>query len=185
MDIREELLFINEKEVLSLLTAKDAIEAAEDTFLHIGTGDITVGNMSMMFVDPDRKNNFHSMPAIIRHKKIAGVKWIDTYSAPLPGYPFSHGNLVILSDIITGSPIAIVGATNITAMAHSRRAWRSTGKISGTAGAKDAFCYRMRLPGKGRHKRIFDTSFHLSDRSGSSAGAASLWSRSEESIGTE
>lgn len=116
MDIREELLFINEKEVLSLLTAKDAIEAAEDTFLHIGTGDITVGNMSMMFVDPDRKNNFHSMPAIIRHKKIAGVKWIDTYSAPLPGYPFSHRNLVILSDIITGSPIAIVGATNITAM---------------------------------------------------------------------
>ena len=114
--MEEKILFLNEEDVLTLLSPKDAIEAAQDTFYHVGTGDITVGKMAMMFVNESRKNNFHSMPAILRHKGVAGVKWIDTYSNPLPGYPFSHGNLVIVSDIRTGSPIAIVGATNITTM---------------------------------------------------------------------
>ena len=112
----EQLLFLNENDVLSLLTPADVIALAEDTFYHIGTGEITVGQMGLMYVDPEQKNNFHSMPAILRHRGYAGVKWIDTYAAPLPGYPFSHGNLVILSDTRTGSPVALVGATNITNM---------------------------------------------------------------------
>ena len=116
MNIREELLLLNEQDVRNLLTPADAIAAAEDTFLHIGLGDITVGEMALMYADTDQRNNFHSMPAILHHRNYAGVKWIDTYSAPLPGYPFSHGNLVILSDTHTGSPVALVGATNITTM---------------------------------------------------------------------
>ena len=116
MELHEELLFLNEEDVLSLLTPADAIAAAEDTFLHIGLGKITVGEMALMYADQEKKNNFHSMPAILHHKHMAGAKWIDTYANPLPGYPFSHGNLVLLSDTRTGSPIAVVGATNITTM---------------------------------------------------------------------
>ena len=115
-EIREELLLLSEDDVRALLTPADAIAAAEDTFYHIGTGDITVGQMALMYADPAEKNNFHSMPAILHHRGTAGVKWIDTYSAPLPGYPFSHGDLVVLSDTDSGSPIAIVGATEITTM---------------------------------------------------------------------
>lgn len=114
--IRDEILFLSEDDVLSLLTPSDAIAAAEDTFRHIGMGEITVGEMALMFVDRERKNNFHSMPAVLHHRNVAGVKWIDTYANPLPGYDFSHGNLVIVSDTRTGSPIAVVGATNITTM---------------------------------------------------------------------
>lgn len=116
MYIPEKLLFLNEEDVLTLLTPADAIAAAEDTFYHIGTGEITVGKMALMYADTQKRNNFHSMPAILHHRCVAGVKWIDTYSDPLPGYPFSHGNLVLLSDTKTGSPFAIVGATNITTM---------------------------------------------------------------------
>lgn len=116
MHIREEVLFLSEQDVLSLFSAEDAIAAAEDTFYHIGTGEIAVGTMALMFVDKEKGNNFHSMPAILHHRNVSGVKWIDTYAAPQPGYPFSHGNLVIVSDIVTGSPIAIVGGTNITNM---------------------------------------------------------------------
>ena len=116
MAVPEKLLFLNEDDVLRLLTPADAIAAAEDTFYHIGTGEITVGQMALMYADPEKQNNFHSMPAILHHRGVAGVKWIDTYGNPLPGYPFSHGNLVILSDVPTGSPVAIVGATNITTM---------------------------------------------------------------------
>ncbi len=109
-------MFLSEKDVLSLFAPADAIAAAEETFLHIGLGDIAVGKMVLLFADDEQKNNFHSMPAVLRHRGVAGVKWISTYSAPLPGYPFSHGNLVLLSSTATGSPLAIVGATNITAM---------------------------------------------------------------------
>ncbi|WP_191399483.1 ornithine cyclodeaminase family protein [Flavonifractor sp. An306] len=113
---QEQLLLLSEDDVLALLTPADVITLAEDTFYRVGTGEITVGEMGLMYVDPEHKNNFHSMPAILRHRAYAGVKWIDTYAAPLPGYPFSHGNLVALSDTRTGSPVAIVGATNITNM---------------------------------------------------------------------
>ena len=113
---REHLRLLSEEDVLTILTPADAIALAEDTFYRVGTGEITVGRMGLMYIDPEQKNNFHSMPAILRHRAYAGVKWIDTYTAPLPGYPFSHGNLVILSDTHTGSPVALVGATNITNM---------------------------------------------------------------------
>lgn len=113
---QEQLLLLGEEDVLALLTPADVIALAEDTFYRVGTGEITVGQMGLMYVDSEQKNNFHSMPAILRHRSYAGVKWIDTYAAPLPNYPFSHGNLVILSDTRTGSPVALVGATNITNM---------------------------------------------------------------------
>lgn len=116
MRVREEILFLSEQDVMRLFSPEDAIAAAEDTFYHIGTGEITVGDMALMFVDAEKGNNFHSMPAILHHRKVSGVKWIDTYATPLPGYPFSHGNLVLVSDTETGSPIAIVGGTNITNM---------------------------------------------------------------------
>lgn len=114
--VREEVLFLREDEVRSLLAPQDVIQAAESVFYHIGTGEITVGTMALMFTDDTRQNNFHSMPAVLHFQNVAGVKWISTYSAPAPGYPFSHGNIILLSDTVTGSPIAVVGGTGITAM---------------------------------------------------------------------
>lgn len=60
--MHEELLLLSEENVRELLSVEDAIAAAEETFYRIGTGDITVGNMSLMFTDETRKNNFHSCP---------------------------------------------------------------------------------------------------------------------------
>lgn len=113
---QEKILFLSEADVQSLLTQEEAIEAAADTFRGIGLGEITVGQMGLMFVDQKKQNNFHSMPAILHHKHTAGVKWISTYANPAPGFPFCHGTLVLLSDTITGSPIALMGATAITSM---------------------------------------------------------------------
>ena len=114
--ISEELLFLSEQDVRELLTVEDAIQAAESAFYHIGTGDIQVGPMSLMMLDATGTNNFHALPAVLWDKKVAGLKWISTFGNPQPGYPFSHGNLVVLNHTDTGSPFAIVGATAITAM---------------------------------------------------------------------
>lgn len=116
MEIHEELLFLSEQDVMEVFTPADAIAATEEVFREIGRGNIDVGEITFMFADRERGNNFHSMPAILHHRHVAGVKWIDTFASPPPGYLFNHGNLVILSDTNTGSPFAIVGATNITAM---------------------------------------------------------------------
>ena len=156
MELHEELLFLNEEDVLSLLTPADAIAAAEDTFLHIGLGKITVGEMALMYADQEKKNNFHSMPAILHHKHMAGVKWIDTYANPLPGYPFSHGNLVLLSDTRTGSPIAVVGATNITTM---RTPGATASCRQSTCATQTGYSHGdwLRCAGESRHTGVFDT----------------------------
>lgn len=60
MGISEKLLFLNEADVLALLTPADAIAAAEDTFYHIGTGDITVGTMALSL--PIRRSGTISTP---------------------------------------------------------------------------------------------------------------------------
>lgn len=114
--ISEEILFLSEQDVRELLTTEDAIQAAENTFYRIGTGEIQTGRMSLMVTDDAGLNNFHAMPAVLQDKNVAGLKWISTFGRPQAGYPFSHGNLVVLSDTVTGSPFAIVGATAITAM---------------------------------------------------------------------
>lgn len=114
--MEERILFLSENDVCSLFTPADAITAAEDTFRRIGTGDITVGEMALLYVNKEKTNNFHSMPAILHHRNTAGVKWISTYGTPAEGFPFCHGTLVVLSDTRTGSPIAVVGGVNITTM---------------------------------------------------------------------
>ena len=116
MEQKTKFLYLSEQEVKSLLTQEDAIRAAEEAFRSVGNGAITIGRMTLMTVDPAEKNNFHIMPAVMHERNIAGMKWIGTFGAPLPGYPFSHGNLIILSSTETGLPLAVVGATGITAM---------------------------------------------------------------------
>lgn len=116
MKLHEELLLLSEEDVLALLTPSDAISAAEEVFYRIGTGDITAGDMTVVHSDDAGKRNFHSMPTVLHYRQVAGMKWISSYQNPPPGYPFSHGNLVILNDTQTASPIAIVGATALTLM---------------------------------------------------------------------
>ncbi len=68
--VHESILFLSEDDVLSMLTPQDAIEAAESIFYHIGTGAVTVGEMALMFTDESKRNNFHSMPAILHYKNV-------------------------------------------------------------------------------------------------------------------
>lgn len=111
--IKEELLFIGEADAERLLSVEDAIAASEEAFYGVGAGLIDPGQISLLSVGGGL-NNFHTMPAVLKDKKVAGMKWISAFSDPLPGYPFTHGNLIILSSTETGSPLAIVGAKAIT-----------------------------------------------------------------------
>ena len=78
----------------------DKVEMPPKVALHPGDGD----------------NFIHAMPALIPALGSVGVKWVSGYPAnPSRGLPYISG-LLILNDVETGLPIAVMDCTWITAM---------------------------------------------------------------------
>lgn len=68
-------------------------------------------------VHPYREVFYHAMPAYVPSKNAVGLKWIEYY----PGNPEKFGlpqttGLLIMNDVLTGRPVALMDATLITAM---------------------------------------------------------------------
>lgn len=114
--MEHEILFLSEADVQQLLSADEVMEASENVFREVGGDKVNFARESFLTVGSKPVNRFMANPVSIPEQGVLGVKWINMYMAPKPGYPFSHGNLIILNDTETGSPLAIVGATSITAM---------------------------------------------------------------------
>lgn len=114
--MEEHILFLSEDEVFSLLEPADVIDAVENVFLAMETPSIKTGEVGFIGVDNDSKNFYMSFPVMIQGLGVAGCKWFSGYNQSKPGYPFSHGNLMILSDLDTGRALAVMGAGNLTAM---------------------------------------------------------------------
>ncbi len=114
MPEKEGFLYLSESDVLECLTPGDVAEIVEDLWKSWKTGEVEEGVHS--FLSVGKGNEFLHMPVRLSGIGIAGFKWIPCYMNPLPGYPFSHDNLVVLNDMATGSLKAIVSAAPITAM---------------------------------------------------------------------
>lgn len=113
---KKEILYLSEKDVQTVLSRRDVIDTVEKIFRQAGEKSIVLGSNSFLSVGNGKPNNFIAMPVSIPEEKVLGLKWINIYNEPAQGYPFSHGNLVLVNDTETGSPLAIVSATNITTM---------------------------------------------------------------------
>lgn len=114
--MREEMLFLSEMDIRLLLTPERVVSIVENVFRSIGSGSAILGPFGRMPVTEDEQNFYLMLPSVLPLDGIAGMKWFCGYANPKPGYPFSHGNLIILTDIETGSPILVCGASTITAM---------------------------------------------------------------------
>lgn len=112
----DKILYLSEQDVAAVLSRRDVIDTVEETFRQAGNETILLGNNSFLSTGDGKMNRFIAMPVSIPQQNILGLKWINIYDQPAAGYPFSHGNLVIVNDTDTGSPLAIVSATNITTM---------------------------------------------------------------------
>lgn len=111
-----QLLFLSEEDIKNILTPAKVIEIVEQVFVSVGKGEIILGKDSFLDSGTNKHNRFIAMPASMPLKGVLGLKWISIYSEPEQGYPFTHGNLIIINDIKTASPLAIVSATTLTAM---------------------------------------------------------------------
>ena len=113
---KDEILFLSEEDVLGLLTPGDAIAAVERTFASLGNGQLVQLETRPLWLDDNYDNMIIPLAAFIKDIHIVGMKWVNFFIKQQPGYPSSHGNLIIINDARNGSPLALVGASNITAM---------------------------------------------------------------------
>lgn len=110
-----EVLFLSQEEIAAAgLTMKAAIDIVEGAFADHGRG--LFENPPKPGIHPRQDAFIHAMPAYLPRQSAAGVKWVSGYSGnPGRGLPNIIG-LLVLNDVDTGRPLAIMEAGLITAV---------------------------------------------------------------------
>ena len=114
--IGSEALYLTKAECTSLGIAKKRIlELTKQALVAHGRDEYEMP--AKIGVHPFEDVFFHAMPAYVPGSGALGVKWIECYprNGREYGLPQTTG-LLILNDILTGCPIAIMDSTWITAM---------------------------------------------------------------------
>lgn len=90
------------------------IELLELMFIEKGRGQVEMPPKPGLHPLPDAF--IHAMPAFIPKYSAAGIKWVSGYPQNVAqGLPYIHG-LIIMNDVNTGIPTAVLDATWVTAM---------------------------------------------------------------------
>jgi ornithine cyclodeaminase/alanine dehydrogenase-like protein (mu-crystallin family) len=111
----QKILYLSRAEVEAVnLSMKEIIDLLEKAFLEKGNGKVEmppkpgIHTMSDAFI--------HAMPAYIPSMRSAGIKWVSGYPENFKrGLPYISG-LMILNDVETGIPYAVMDCAWITAM---------------------------------------------------------------------
>lgn len=108
------LLYLSQEDVRTVgLDIKTIIELLEKAFHEKGVGKVEMPPKPGIHTQPDAF--IHAMPAYIPSLRSAGIKWVSGYPAnQSKGLPYITG-LLILNDVETGVPLAIMDCVWITA----------------------------------------------------------------------
>jgi len=115
---RHEVLYLSRADVEAAgVPMRAIIERLEEVFREKGKGRTEMPPKPGIHPGPEGSDNFiHAMPACIPALRAAGVKWISGFPGNQGrGLPYISG-LLVLNDVDTGLPTAIMDATWITAM---------------------------------------------------------------------
>lgn len=116
LKIGSEIIYLTKQEVIETgLTIKDILKLTHDALVAHGTKNYEMP--AKIGVHPYREVFYHAMPAYVPSKNAVGLKWIECY----PGNPEKFSlpqttGLLIMNDVLTGCPLAVMDATWITAM---------------------------------------------------------------------
>ncbi len=125
LELGREFLYLSRGEVESVdVGMSEIIEAVTVALAEKGEGRVEMPPKPGIHTRPDAF--IHAMPAFVPAAKAAGIKWIGGYPENLEKYdlPYITG-LLVLNDVETGVPLAVMDATWITAM--------RTGAVSGVS----------------------------------------------------
>ncbi len=116
LDIGKELLYLTQDEVIGTgLSEEEILNLTQDALIAHGKKEYEMP--AKIGVHPFSDVFFHAMPAYVPSKKAVGMKWIECYPSN-PGkfnLPQTTG-LLVINDVSTGCPIAVMDAAWITAM---------------------------------------------------------------------
>jgi ornithine cyclodeaminase/alanine dehydrogenase-like protein (mu-crystallin family) len=109
------ILYLSRADVEKVhLSMKEIIDLLERAFLEKGSGNVEMPPKPGVHTMPDAF--IHAMPAYIPALKSAGIKWVSGYPENFKrGLPYISG-LMILNDVETGIPYAVMDCAWITAM---------------------------------------------------------------------
>ena len=111
-----QLLYLSREDVIQTnVTMPAVIDALDVAFREKGRGNTEMPPKPG--IHPGGDDNFiHAMPAYIPALKSAGIKWVSAFVDNLEkGLPYISG-LVILNDVATGLPLAVMDGTWMTGM---------------------------------------------------------------------
>lgn len=110
-----QLLIIGGSDVRRALPTADCIEAVERAMRAVSRGGADIPLRTILAL-PGRRNFFGVMPGYLDEPRSLGVKVLTVYPQnPRLGLA-SHVGVVVLFDVARGSPIAIMDASQITAI---------------------------------------------------------------------
>ena len=111
----KEIMWLNKKEVKSLLDMKNTLRVVEDTFRQHGLKKVQMP--PKIYLDFKKYNgDLRTMPGYLEEDNIAGVKIVNVHpDNPRIGLPTVMATIVLISPE-TGEPLAIMDGTYITDM---------------------------------------------------------------------
>jgi ornithine cyclodeaminase/alanine dehydrogenase-like protein (mu-crystallin family) len=113
--VEQQVLYLSRSDVETVdLPMKEIIDLLEKAFKEKGNGKVEMPPKPGIHTMPDAF--IHAMPAYIPSMESAGIKWVSGYPENFKlELPYITG-LLILNDVKTGIPYAIMDCTWITAM---------------------------------------------------------------------
>lgn len=116
LNIGKEFIYLTRPECENIgITRDDVLDIVNRTLIAHGNKDYEMP--AKIGVHPLPEVFFHAMPAYVPSMKAVGCKWIECY----PNNPKKFGlpqttGLLVLNDVLSGCPIAVMDCTWITAM---------------------------------------------------------------------
>lgn len=99
------------------VTIKDALNIAEKTYVAHANGEYQCPPKPAIHPTNCKGAFLHAMPGYLPELEIAGMKWVSVYGHNKKKYNIpSLSSLIILNDVETGYPIAVMEASLITAI---------------------------------------------------------------------
>lgn len=116
LELGKEILYLTRPECENIgLTTDDVLDITKKTLIAHGKNDYEMP--AKIGIHPWTEVFFHAMPAYVPEQRALGCKWIECF----PQNPKKYGlpqttGLLILNDVLSGVPVAVMDCTWITAM---------------------------------------------------------------------
>lgn len=107
---------ISLEDVISIYKGKPELffQIVEDAFLKYDKGEAILPSKISQIFDEETQNRINCMPATLLADKVSGMKWVSVFPTNASKQLPNVSGIMILSEIETGFPIAVIDGTLLT-----------------------------------------------------------------------